>query len=70
MRGTIKRLLKSKGFGFITDEDGRDRFFHLLDLSSPDKDRVWWNLLEGTAVTFDPVVEQKKLRVRNVEIQL
>lgn len=28
MRGTVKKLLKEKGFGFIKGEDGTERFFH------------------------------------------
>jgi cold shock CspA family protein len=29
--GTIKRLMRDKGFGFITVEDGREYFFHKAD---------------------------------------
>lgn len=28
MNGTIARLVRDKGFGFIRGEDGQDRFFH------------------------------------------
>lgn len=27
-RGTIKRLVRERGFGFITGEDGTEYFFH------------------------------------------
>jgi len=32
MRGTIKKLVADRGFGFITGEDGADYFFHRDDL--------------------------------------
>ena len=32
MIGTVSSLVRAKGFGFILDEDGHDRFFHSRDL--------------------------------------
>lgn len=40
----------SGGFGFIRDENGRDRFFRRLDLKGVTFDQ----LAEGTLVTFEP----------------
>ena len=28
MKGTIKRVIRERGFGFISAEDGREIFFH------------------------------------------
>lgn len=47
--GKIKKIIKSKGFGFIHDVDGRDIFFHqgsLLDIQLTD-------LEEGQRVEFE-----------------
>lgn len=32
MTGAIMHLVKDKGFGFIRDAEGRERFFHARDL--------------------------------------
>jgi cold shock protein len=32
MTGTVKMFNKTKGFGFITAEDGKDVFFHYSEL--------------------------------------
>lgn len=42
---------KGGGFGFIRDEDGRDRFFHARSLRGVFFDEI----REGQAVTFQPV---------------
>lgn len=31
LKGRIKRFHQVKGYGFITDEKGRDLFFHISD---------------------------------------
>ncbi|MGH7791021.1 MAG: cold-shock protein, partial [Thermodesulfobacteriota bacterium] len=32
MKGTIKRLIRERGFGFINTEDGKEIFFHTTAL--------------------------------------
>ena len=32
-RGTVKKIVSERGFGFITGEDGQDYFFHRDDLA-------------------------------------
>ena len=32
MQGVVKRFNKTKGFGFITCDDGQDAFFHYSEL--------------------------------------
>ena len=55
MFGTIKKVIKDKGFGFITPDDGTDEvFFHRSRLSP----KVYFeDLREGDQVQFD--VRQK-----------
>src|SRR5687767_6703008 len=64
MTGKVKRVLADKGFGFITDEKGVDRFFH--------KDQTLANftaLSEGDAVRFTPIENPKKgPRAENVDL--
>lgn len=51
MTGSVKFLKADRGFGFITGEDGHDRFFHA-------KDCVGVRLLQlnaGDQVVFEPV---------------
>lgn len=48
--GTVKFFNGSKGFGFITGEDGKDIFFHVSEIqgSEPkDGDSVEYELGEG-----------------------
>jgi CspA family cold shock protein len=49
LAGTVRTIVRQKGFGFIRDEAGRDYFFH--HSACDDFER----LTEGTAVTFAPV---------------
>ena len=49
MKGKIKRLIRGRGFGFISAEDGTEVFFHhsaLLDMNFD-------TLEEGDSVEFD-----------------
>ena len=47
--GTIKRLVRDKGFGFIRASDGNEYFFH----QSACQDVPFDALHEGQNVTFD-----------------
>lgn len=49
MKGTIKRLIKDRGFGFIRAEDGRKIFFHRTAIKDPNFE----SLMEGQFVEFD-----------------
>lgn len=46
--GTIKWFNVSKGYGFITQEDGEDVFVHYRSLRNQDR----YSIKEGMAVTF------------------
>ncbi|MCA9090054.1 MAG: cold shock domain-containing protein [Planctomycetaceae bacterium] len=49
-RGTIKKLVADKGFGFIAGGDrGKDLFFHVSAL----KDTTFESLYEGQDVEFE-----------------
>ncbi len=62
MKGKIKRLIRERGFGFITPEDGDDVFFHRSALAGEDFDA----LEEGTSVEFDLESGTKGPRAVNV----
>lgn len=57
MKGTIKKLVTEKNFGFISPEDGsKDIFFHksqLVDVTFPE-------LNEGDAVEFESQTDPNK----------
>jgi cold shock protein len=60
--GTVKWFNESKGFGFITKEDGEDIFVHHTSISGSG----FKSLNEGQAVTFDVEKGPKGLRATNV----
>ncbi len=62
--GTIKKLVRERGFGFISDTDGRELFFHQSGLVEAKYDA----LTEGQKVSFE--VEQSPKGPRAVQIQL
>lgn len=49
MKGKVKKLIRDRGFGFITAEDGTEVFFHRSDLVEADYD----TMEEGAGVEFD-----------------
>ncbi|MFH1014331.1 MAG: cold-shock protein, partial [Nitrospirota bacterium] len=54
-KGTVKWFNESKGFGFITSEDGGDVFVHYSELQGDG----FKSLSEGQAVSFDVVDSPK-----------
>ncbi len=64
MEGKIKKLIRDRGFGFITAEDGKDFFFHRSTLAGEDFDV----LEEGTSVEFDLERGPKGHRAVNVRV--
>ena len=48
-KGTIRRLITDRGFGFITTEQGEDLFFHRNELQGVD----YSSLREGKEVEFE-----------------
>jgi len=39
-KGTVKRIMRERGFGFILAEDGREIFFHRSELQDVDFDKL------------------------------
>ena len=62
MKGTVKWFNESKGFGFITKEDGEDIFVHHTSITG----NGFKSLSEGQAVEFDVEKTPKRLRATNV----
>ncbi len=60
--GTVKWFNDSKGFGFITKEEGGDVFVHFSDIQGDG----FKTLAEGQAVTFDVVDSPKGPKAANV----
>lgn len=64
MTGTIKRLVSSKGFGFVAAGDGSEYFFHQSSCNGVQFD----DLREGQAVTFEKGQGPKGPRAENVQL--
>ena len=60
--GTIKKLVRDRGFGFITGQDGAEVFFHRNAVQGAAFD----SLAEGQAVEFDTEQGEKGPRAANV----
>jgi len=58
MQGTIKRVIRDRGFGFIRAADGQEIFFHRSSLQQLNFD----GLSEGESVEFEVERGDKGLR--------
>ena len=63
MTGTIKSITRSRGFGFITGEDGTDYFFHQSELRGG---LQFAELTEGQRLTFETRQTDKGPRAAEV----
>jgi CspA family cold shock protein len=61
LKGTIKRIIRERGFGFISAEDGREIFFHRSALEEIDFDGL------EDSVEFDVERGPKGPRAVNVK---
>jgi len=61
--GTVKKVVADRGFGFITDESGKDYFFHRDSL---DRTLEFERLVGGEKVEFDPQSSPRGPRAVNV----
>jgi len=61
-KGTVKWFNESKGFGFITQEDGTDVFVHHSEI----KGEGYKTLAEGDLVSFDVVKGDKGPKASNI----
>jgi CspA family cold shock protein len=62
-QGTVKWFNESKGFGFITRDDGTDVFAHYSAIAGDG----FKTLNEGDAVSFEVVDGDKGLKAVNIE---
>ena len=62
MQGTIKRVIRDRGFGFIRAADGQEVFFHRSSLRQLNFDA----LREGENVEFELERGEKGLRAVSV----
>ncbi|MGD0697154.1 MAG: cold shock domain-containing protein [Terriglobia bacterium] len=62
MNGTIKRVIRDRGFGFIRSADGQEIFFHRSGLQGLSFDAI----KEGDSVEFELERGEKGPRAVNV----
>ena len=63
--GTIKRLVRDRGFGFIRDDGGQEWFFHRSSV----KAGAFEQLNEGQRVSFDEEPSAKGPRAGNIRAE-
>ena len=63
-KGTIRRLISDRGYGFIKTEEGEDLFFHRNDLEGVDYE----SLTEGQEVEFEVTRTAKGLNAAKVKL--
>ncbi|EKT53154.1 cold-shock protein [Providencia sneebia] len=62
MNGTITKWFDDKGFGFIKDENGDNRYFHIVKVANPDL------IKKDANVTFEPTTNTKGLSAYAVKV--
>lgn len=63
--GTIKKLMKDRGFGFIKTAEGKEVFFHRSECRSVEFDA----LDQGQIVDFDEEHDPKGPRAKNIRLK-
>ena len=63
-QGTVKWFNSSKGYGFITTDDGKDVFAHYSAINA----EGYKSLQQGQKVSFDIVEENDKTRANNITV--
>ena len=64
--GTIVRLVRDRGFGFIRTDDGQEVFFHATGVEGT---TPFDNLSEGQMVTFDKEQDTRGRGERAVRVR-
>jgi CspA family cold shock protein len=65
--GSIVRLVRDRGFGFIRTEDGQEVFFHATGVTGT---TPYDNLNEGQSVSFDVERDTRGRGERAVNVQV
>lgn len=63
MRGIITTWFEDKGFGFIKDENGENRYFHVIKVANPEL------IKKEASVTFEPGTNNKGLSAFAVKVE-
>ena len=63
-KGKIKKIVRDRGFGFISDTDGREVFFHQSGLVEV----AFTALNEDQQVEFDVETSDKGPRAQNIRV--
>jgi cold shock protein len=66
MRGSIVRVVRDRGFGFIRDERGQEVFFHATGVTGG---AVFDTLVEGQEVEFDKEQDTRGRGERAVNVR-
>jgi len=62
MNGVITTWFEDKGFGFIKDENGDNRYFHIIKVANPEL------IKKDAVVTFEPTTNTKGLSAFAVKV--
>lgn len=66
LKGQITSLSSSaRGFGFLMDEEGQERFFHVTML---ELGLVFADLAVGDLVTFEPLMTARGARAMGIQL--
>ena len=63
-RGVVKWFSNTKGYGFITMENGQDAFAHYSDIAGDESD--YKKLEEGMVVEFDVLQSERGPKAVNI----
>lgn len=64
--GTVKRVVRDRGFGFIADEQGQEYFFHVSAVEGGPG--VFERIQDGQACTFEIGDSKKGPRAEHIRV--